>query len=190
MAGAIYKAEFVVTEQSISQDPHKKVSNTSKEDISSNLAGNGKTLGAVAKKMLPKLSVAVVASAAIKTGQFIYNTVTTQKANSAMISGDTVAYKQLQNQQTIVNNSISIASSIAMAAVAGATVGSIVPGLGTAVGAAVGAGVAAISQGVSQLMKIPEYVEKKRVFQANAQIEQTVNNLDRERFGTNAKTFR
>ena len=190
MAGAIYKAEFVVTEQPITQDPHKKASSTSKEDISSNLAGNGKTLGSVAKKMLPKLSVGVIVSASIKTGQFIYNTVTTQKANSAMISGDTVAYKQLQNQQTIVNNSIGIASSVAMAAIAGATIGSVVPGLGTAVGAVVGGGIAAVSQGVSQLMKIPEYEEKKRVYHEQARIEQTINNLDRERFGSNAKTFR
>lgn len=190
MAGAVYRAEFIVTEVPSADNPHKELSTTVKGANPSAIAGSGQTLGAVAKKMLPKLSVAVVASAAIKGGQFIYNTINTHQANSAMLAGDTIAYKQLQNQSTVVNNVIGIGSSIAMAALAGATAGSVVPGLGTAVGAAVGAGVAAVSQGVQQLMKIPEYQEQKRVYREQGNIERIVNNLDRERFGTNARTFR
>ena len=140
--------------------------------------------------MLPKLSVAVVASAAIKGGQFMYNMVNTNQANSAMLSGDTIAYKHLQNESTVVNNAIGIGSSIAMAAIAGATLGSVVPGIGTAVGAVVGGGIAAATQGIQQLMKIPEHEEQKRVYREQGNIERMVNSLDRERFGTNARTFR
>lgn len=190
MAGAIYRAEFIVTEQPLADNPHKELSTTVKGANPTSLAGNGQTLGAVAKKMLPKLSVAVVASTMIKGGQFIYNTINTHQANSAMLAGDTIAYKHLQNQSTVVNNSISIGSSIAMGAISGATIGSIIPGLGTAVGAGLGAGFAALSQGVSQLMKIPEHEEQKRVYREQGNIERAVNNLDRERFGTNARTFR
>ena len=143
MAGAVYRAEFIVTEQPLADNPHKELSSTVKGANPSALAGSGQSLGAVAKKMLPKLSVAVVASAAIKGGQFMYNMVNTNQANSAMLSGDTIAYKHLQNESTIVNNAIGIGSSIAMAAIAGATLGSVVPGLGTAVGAVVGGGIAA-----------------------------------------------
>ena len=190
MAGAIYRAEFIVTEQPLADNPHKELSSTVKGANPTALAGSGQTLGTVAKKMLPKLSVAVVASTAIKGGQFIYNTINTNQANSAMLAGDTIAYKHLQNQSTVVNNAISIGSSIAMGAIAGATLGSVVPGLGTAIGAGLGAGFAAISQGTQQLMKIPEYQEQKRVFREQGNIERMVNSLDRERFGTNAMTFR
>lgn len=190
MAGAVYRAEFIVTEQPLADNPHKELSSTVTGANPSALAGAGQSLGAVAKKMLPKLSVAVVASAAIKGGQFMYNMVNTNQANSAMLSGDTIAYKHLQNESTIVNNAIGIGSSIAMAAIAGATLGSVVPGLGTAVGAVVGGGIAAVGQGVQQLMKIPEHEEQKRVYREQGNIERLVNNLDRERFGTNARTFR
>lgn len=183
MAGAIYKAEFIVTEQPLADSPHKELSSTIKGANPTAIAGNGQSLRAVAKKILPKLSVAVVASTAIKTGQFIYNTINTTQANSAMLAGDTIAYKHLQNQSTVVNNAISIGSSIAMAAISGAIIGG-------PVGFAVGAGVAALSQGVSQLMKIPEHEEQKSVYREQGNIERAVNNLDRERFGTNARTFR
>ena len=183
MAGAIYRAEFIVSEQPLADNPHKELSSTVKGANPTAIAGAGQSLGAVAKKILPKLSVAVAASTAIKTGQFIYNTVNTNQANSAMLAGDTIAYKHLQNQSTVVNNAISIGSSIAMGAIAGGM-------LFGGVGAAVGAGVAALSQGVQQLMKIPAYEEQKRVYREQGNIERAVNNLDRERFGTNARTFR
>lgn len=183
MAGAIYRAEFIVTEQPLAENPHKELSSTVKGANPTAIAGNGQSLRAVAKKMLPKLSVAVVASTAIKTGQFIYNTVNTNQANSALISGDTIAYKHLQNEAAVVNNCISIGSSIAMGAIAGGM-------LAGPIGIAVGAGVAALSQGVQQLMKIPAYEENKRKFEADTQIERVINNLDRERFGTNARTYR
>ena len=178
MAGAVYRAEFIVTEVPLADNPHKELSTTIKGSNPSALAGSGQSLGAVAKKMLPKLSVA--ASTAIKGGQFIYNMVNTNQANSAMLAGDTIKYKHLQNQSTVVNNSISIGSSIAMGAITGATIGSIVPGLGTAVGAAIGAGSAAVSQGIQQLMRLPAFEEQKRVYKEQGNMERTVNNLDRE----------
>jgi len=187
---AVYRAEFVVVETP-SEQPHKELADTSKPGANpSALAGNGATLGSVAKKILPKLSVAAVVSLGIKTADFIVNTVQSHNSNSALISGDTVAYKHLQNQQAVWNKSFSIASKIARGATAGAIAGSVVPGLGTAVGAGIGTAVAAVSAGIQQLMHIPEYEEQKRLFNAKEQTDRIVNNLDRERFGTNAKTFR
>lgn len=190
MAGAIYRAEFIVTETPLAENPHKELASPVKGANPTALAGNSQTIGAVAKKMMPKLGVAIVASTAIKAGQFIYNTVNAHQANSAMISGDSIAYKHLQNESTVVNNSISIGAAVVMGATTGAMLGSVVPGLGTVVGAAVGGGLAAVGAGIQQAMKIPEYEENKRVFKAGADIERVINNLDRERFGTNARTYR
>ena len=191
MAGGIYRAEFVIVETPSEKQPHKKLADTSTTDTATTaLAGNSATLGSVAKKMLPKLSVAAVVSLGIKTVGFVAQTVQNHNANSALISGDTVAYKHMQNGKAIHDKSFSIVSSIAMGATAGAIAGSVIPGLGTAVGAGIGAGLAAFSAGINQLMHIPEYEEQKRLFNAQEQTDRIVNNLDRERFGTNAKTFR
>ena len=191
MAGGVYRAEFVVVETPSSEQPHKELAKTNAgSGPQTALAGNGATLGSVAKKILPKLGVAAVVSLGIKTTGFIVNTVQNHNANSALISGDTVAYKHLQNQQAVFNKAFSIGSSIAMGATAGAIAGSIVPGLGNVAGAFIGAGVAAVSAGINQLMHIPEYEEQKRLFNAKEQTDRIVSNLDRERFGTNAKTFR
>jgi len=184
MAGGIYRAEFVIVETPTEQQPHKKLADTSTTDTATTaLAGNSATLGSVAKKMLPKLTVATVASLGIKTIGFVAQTVQNHNANSALISGDTVAYKHLQNQQAVFNKAFSIGSSVAMGAIAGTIIN---PGLGTAIGA----GLAGLSAGVQQLMHIPEYEEQKRLFSAKEQTDRIVNNLDRERFGTNARTYR
>ena len=190
MAGAVYRAEFIVSEVPLADNPHKELSTTIKGSNPSAIAGAGQSLGAVAKKMLPKLSIALVASTAIKGGQFIYNMVNTNQANSAMLAGDTIAYKHLQNQSTVVNNAISIGSSLAMGAITGATLGSVIPVVGTAAGAGIGFAFALASQGIQQAMKIPALMEEKRVYREQGNIERLVNNLDRERFGTNARTFR
>lgn len=191
MAGAVYRAEFIVNEVPLADNPHKELSSTIKGANPTAVAGAGQSLGAVAKKMLPKLGVALVASTAIKTGQFIYNTVNTNQANSAMLAGDTIAYKHLQNQSTVVNNWISIGSAVAMGAITGAIIGTPIPIPGArAIGAGVGALIAAASQGIQQALKIPEHEEQKRVYREQGNIERMVNSLDRERFGTNARTFR
>lgn len=190
MAGAIYKAEFLVVETPSAENPHKELSRVTKGTSPTNIAGGGQTLGSVAKKMLPKVTTAVAISTAIKTGQFIYDTVNTHQANSALLAGDSIAYKHLQNERIVTSNIIGIGSSIAMAATTGAIAGSVIPGLGTVVGALAGAGVALVTQGIQQLAKIPEYEENKRVFNESAGIERVINSLDRERFGTNAKTYR
>lgn len=190
MAGAIYRAEFIVTETPLAENPHKELSTVVKGANPSAIAGAGQSLGAVAKKMLPKLGVALVASTFIKGGQFLYNTVNAHQANSAMISGDSVAYKHLQNESTVVNNSISIGAAVVMGAATGASLGSVIPVVGTAVGAIAGGLVAGAGQAIQQALKIPEYEENKRVFKAGADIERVINNLDRERFGTNARTYR
>ena len=183
IAGAVYRAEFIVTEQPLADNPHKELSTVVKGANPTAIAASGQSLGAVAKKMLPKLGVAVVASAAIKGGQFIYNMVNTNQANSAMLAGDTIAYKHLQNQSTVVNNAISIGTAVAMGAVAGGIIGG-------PIGILAGAGIAAGGQLIQQAMKIPALMEERRVYREQGNIERLVNNLDRERFGTNARTFR
>ena len=117
MAGAIYRAEFLMIEDK-SKDPHTDLADTEKgnektkevktDDIIEKADKSKKELQTAAKSAV---GVAIAVSA------FVYNYSVNEQLTSLSIQGDSIAARNLQNQRTITNEILSVGGTLALGAI-------------------------------------------------------------------------
>lgn len=174
MAGAIYRAEFLMIEDK-SKDPHTDLADTEKgnektkevktDDIIEKADKTKKELQTAAKSAV---GVAIAVSA------FVYNYSVNEQLTSLSIQGDSIAARNLQNQRTITNELLSVGGTLAIGALAG------LPGLAIAGGALA---LKYINKGI-------DYENQQRLYQANVEIDRYISQQEQNKIQLNAREFR
>jgi hypothetical protein len=178
MAGAIYRAEFILTTNSINDEkaPHNEVSNPNaggnQEELKTKISDN-----IVKKQDKEKKASMAGANKAIGIGiaatAFVLNQAVNEQLTSMAIQGDSVAARNLQNQKAIANELLGIGGGLAVAA--------LIPG-----GLAVAAGALA----VKYTIKAIDYSREVREHDANVQIDKYLSQQEQNKIQANSREFR
>ena len=173
MAGAIYRAEFLVIEDK-SKDPHtdladpekgkEKSKETKTDDIIEKADKTGKEL-----KVAAKSAVGV----AIAVSSFVYNYSVNEQLTSLSIQGDSIAARNLQNQKTITNELLSVGGALAVGAIFPASLLVTVPALAFKY----------INKGI-------DYGNQQRLYQANVEIDRYISQQEQAKIQLNSREFR
>ena len=173
MAGAIYRAEFLVIEDK-NKNPHNELADTEKgnennkevktNDIIEKTDKSKKELQTAAKS---------AAGAAIAVSAFVYNYSVNEQSTSLSIQGDSIAARNLQNQKTITNELLSVGGALAVGAIFPQSLLVTLPSLA-----------------VKYMMKGIDYGNQARLHEANVQIEQYLSQQEQSKIQLNAREFR
>lgn len=173
MAGAIYRAEFLMIEDK-NKDPHtdladpEKGKEKSKEiktnDIIEKTDKAGKELKVAAKSAI---------GAAIAVSSFVYNYAVNEQLTSLSIQGDSVAARNLQNQRTITNEILSVGGALAIGALFPPTLLVTMPALAFKY----------INKGI-------DYENQQRLYQANVEIDRYLSQQEQNKIQLNSREFR
>lgn len=173
MAGAIYRAEFLLIEDK-TKDPHTELSDPEKgkekskevktDDIIEKTDKAGKELKVAAKSAI---------GAAIAVSAFVYNYSVNEQLTSLSIQGDSIAARNLQNQRTITNELLSVGGALAVGALFPPTLLATLPALAFKY----------INKGI-------DYGNQQRLYQANVDIDKYLSQQEQNKIQLNSREFR
>ena len=179
MAGAIYRAEFVLVNNAVNDEkaPHNEISNPEaggQEELKTKTSDN-----IVKKQDKEKKASMAGASKAIGIGiaasAFVYNQAVNEQLTSMSIQGDSVAARNLQNQKAVTNELLGVGGTL----IAGAL-------MGGPAGLAVAAGALAIKYTVKAI----DYSREVREYDAKVQIDKYLSQQEQNKIQTNSREFR
>lgn len=173
MAGAIYRAEFLMIEDK-SKDPHtdladpekgnEKSKETKTDDIIEKTEKTGKELKVAAKSAI---------GTAVAVSAFVYNYSVNEQLTSLSIQGDSIAARNLQNQKAITTELLSVGTTLAIGAMFPATLLVTMPALA----------IKYISKGI-------DHGQQQRIYQANVEIDRYISQQEQAKIQLNSREFR
>lgn len=185
MAGAIYRAEFILSTSNINDEkkPHNEVSDPTAGDNQEQ--SNTKTSDNIVKKQdkEKKASMAAANKAvgiAIASTAFVFNQAVSEQLTSMSIQGDSVAARNLQNQKAVTNELLGVGGSLIAGALLGAPSGLAVAGLAVAGGALA----------TKYVIKAIDYNRQVREYDAKVQMDKYVSQQEQSKIQANSRDFR
>jgi len=173
MAGAIYRAEFLMIEDK-NKDPHNELSDPERgneqtkkvatEDIVEKTDKSKKELQIAAKS---GIGVAVAISA------FVYNYSVNEQLTSLSIQGDSIAARNLQNQKTITNELLSVGGVLAIGIAFPPSLLVTVPSLAFKY----------ISKGI-------DFGNQRQLYNASVEVDRYLSQQEQNKIQLNAREFR